>query len=116
MQSKLSDLVDSLSEINKKECPKCMGKNQIKSECDFIGLENNRLCYRCKEYKNKCYKSINGLIKKFPRIYQFCNGEFNKFVLLLRKVFIPMNIWIAGKYLMKLHYSIKSLLQRIKSR
>ena len=26
MQSKLSDLVDNLSEINKKECPKCMGK------------------------------------------------------------------------------------------
>ena len=44
MQSKLSDLVDNLSDINKKECPKCMRKKQIKSECDFIGLENNTLC------------------------------------------------------------------------
>ena len=26
MQSKLSDLVDNLPEITKKECPKCMGK------------------------------------------------------------------------------------------
>ena len=82
MQSRLSDLVDNLSEINKKECPKCMGKKQIKSECDFIRLENNRLCYRCKECKNKCYKSINRLIKKFLHIYKFCNCDLNKFVLL----------------------------------
>ena len=25
------------------------------------------------------------LIKKFPNVYQFCNGDTNKFVLLLRK-------------------------------
>ena len=30
-------------------------------------------------------KSINGLIKKFPIIYQFCKDDLNKFVLLLRK-------------------------------
>ena len=35
--------------------------------------------------KKKCCKPINGLIKKFPHIYQFCNGDFKKFVLLLRK-------------------------------
>ena len=28
--------------------------------------------------------SINGLIKKFPSMCQFCNGDINKFVLLLR--------------------------------
>ena len=28
---------------------------------------------------------INGLIKKFPNVYQFCNEDINKFVLLLRK-------------------------------
>ena len=28
---------------------------------------------------------INGLIKKFPKVYQFCNGDTNKFVLFLRK-------------------------------
>ena len=33
MQSKLSHLVDNLTGINKKECPKCMRK-KIKSECD----------------------------------------------------------------------------------
>ena len=29
--------------------------------------------------------SLNGLIKKFPDVYQFCNGDTNKFVLFLRK-------------------------------
>ena len=32
-------------------------------------------------------KSINGLIKNFPRMYQFCNGDLNKFVLLLKGVY-----------------------------
>ena len=45
MQKKLSDLVDNLSEINKKECKACMERKKIKSECDFIGFKNNRLNY-----------------------------------------------------------------------
>ena len=28
---------------------------------------------------------INGVIKKFPNVYQFCNRDINKFILLLRK-------------------------------
>ena len=32
---------------------------------------------------------INGLIKKFPNAYQFCNGDINKFVLLLKKRVCP---------------------------
>ena len=55
------------------------GKN-IKPECDFIGFRNNRLNYRCKECKETSTKSMNGLIEKFPRIYQFCDGDLNKFV------------------------------------
>ena len=42
MQSKLSDLADNLSEINNKDCKKCMEINKIKSECEFIGFLNNR--------------------------------------------------------------------------
>ena len=41
-------------------------------------------------------KSINGLIKKFPIIYQFCKDDLNKFVLLLRKGVYPyedMDSW-----------------------
>ena len=41
-------------------------------------------------------KLVNGLIKLFPNIHQFCNGDINKFVLLLRKGVYPceyMDSW-----------------------
>ena len=37
---------------------------------------------KCKETSTK---SITELIEKFPRMYQFCNDDLNKFVLLSRK-------------------------------
>ena len=48
MPSKLSDLVDDLSEINNKDCQTCIEKRNIKSKCYFIGFENNRLNCKCK--------------------------------------------------------------------
>ena len=73
MQSKLSDFVDNLSEINNKDCKKSMERKNIKSECEFIGIKNNRLNYRCKECSGKFAKPVNELIEKF----------LNKFLLLL---------------------------------
>ena len=96
MQSKLSDLVDNLSEIKNKDCKTCMERKNVKSECDFIGFKNNRLDYRCKECKRTPTKSINRLIEKFLSIYQFCNDDLNKFVLLLKKGVYPyeyMDSW-----------------------
>ena len=66
-----------------------MERKNIKSECEFIGFKNNRLNYRCKECNGTSTKSVNELIEKFPRMYQFCNGDLNKFVLLLRKGVYP---------------------------
>ena len=43
MSSKLSNFVDNLSEINNKDCKTCIKRKSIKSECEFIGLKNNRL-------------------------------------------------------------------------
>ena len=75
MSTSLSELVDNMSgNFNSIECKSC--------------TENNR----CEEYK----KLIEGLIKTFPSIYQFCNGNLNKFVLLLRKDVYPykdMDSW-----------------------
>ena len=71
-------------------------KKNIKSEFDFIGFKNNRLNYRCEECKNTSTKPINQFIEMFPNTYQFCNGDLNKFVLLLRKGVYPheyMDSW-----------------------
>ena len=46
MNSKLSDLVDKVSEVNKKEYLECI-KRKIESECEFIEFKNDRLHYRC---------------------------------------------------------------------
>ena len=65
----LSEFVDNMSgNFNGIECKSC--------------TKNNR-CEQCK-------KLIEGLIKKFPSIYQFCNGDLNKFILLLRKRYLSL--------------------------
>ena len=61
--------------------------------------ENNR-CEKCKKF-------IEGLIKKFPSIYQFFNGDLNKFILLLRKGVYPFEYIDSWENLMKLHYHLK---------
>ena len=64
-------------------------EKKIRSECEFIVLKDNRLNYKCKECNGTCAKSVNDLIEKFPRTYKFCNGDLNKFILLLRKAVYP---------------------------
>ena len=75
---------------NPQKCPKCKGK------CEFIEFKNDRLYYRCKKCKKRCTKLKDGLIKRFLRMYKFCNGDLNKFALLLTKGVYPykyMEIW-----------------------
>ena len=83
MQSSLSNLVNNLSGVHDKECKKCRERKKIKSNSEFVGFQNDRLNYKCKECKKSCTKLING--KNFPTLYKFCNGDLNKFFLLLRK-------------------------------
>ena len=86
MSASLSKFVDNLSEIYQKECKASEERRNINSECNFIELENNKLNCKCKEFNKKSSKSINESIEKFPNMDQFCNGDINKIVLLLRKI------------------------------
>ena len=86
MSISLSKLVDNMSaNFNRIECKSCTEKIKINSECCLVWLKNNRLIYKCRECKKEWKRSIEGLTRKFSSVYQFCNGDLNKFVLLLRK-------------------------------
>ena len=67
-------------------------KRKIKSVCDFIGLQNNKLNYKFKECKERSLKPINNLIKKFLNVYQFCNEDINKFVFVVKKGCLSIQI------------------------
>ena len=52
MSTSLSNFVDNTWGIfNNIECKSCIEKMKINSECCFDGLKNNRLIYKCKEWK-----------------------------------------------------------------
>ena len=90
MSTSLSKLFDNMPGIfNNIECKSCIQNIKINSECCFVGLKNDRLICKCKECKKEWKRSINELIENSPSVYQFCNGDFNKFVLLLRKGVYP---------------------------
>ena len=89
MSTSLSNLVDNLSGVYDKECKKSMERKKIRLNCEFIGFKNGRLNYKCKECKKSYTKLANESIKNFPTLYKFCNGDLNKFFLLLRKVIYP---------------------------
>ena len=109
-------LVDNLSEIYNKKCKRCKERKKTESACNLIRLKYNKLHYKCKECEKRQLKQINGLVKTFSNIYQFCNGDINNFVLLLRKGGYPyeyMNSWETfGKTLLpdkKSFYSVFNL-------
>ena len=90
MPASLSDLVDNMSGIfHSLECKSRMEKIKFNSEFCFVELKNNRLIQRCRECKEEWKWPIERLIKDFPSIYQFCNGDLDKFILLLRKGVYP---------------------------
>ena len=48
MSSKLSDLLNNLSEVYRNECRGCK-ERKTKSICNFIGVRKNKLHYKCKK-------------------------------------------------------------------
>ena len=89
MSTSLSNLVDNLSRIHDKERKKCMERKNIRLNCEFIGFKNGRLNYKCKECKKSYTESTNESIRNFPTLCKLCNGDLDKFFLLLRKGIYP---------------------------
>ena len=84
MSTSLSSLVDNLSEkLYSDKCKDC------KSELDYMSIKNNQLIFQCLECKKNYKKDYKELIKRFANTYEFCNGDTNKFILLLRKGVCP---------------------------
>ena len=85
MSTSLSNLVNNLSEgVHNYKC------TNRKSCLDYMTTKNELLIFRCFRCKNNYEKNINKeLIERFENIYEFCNGDLNKFVLLLTKDVYP---------------------------
>ena len=85
MSSSLSKLVDNLSEGLHNN--KCLNRESC---LDYIRTKNEKLILKCFNCKQNYEKDFNKeLIKRFANTYEFCNGNLNKFILLLRKGVYP---------------------------
>ena len=92
MSDSLSNLVDNLSYgLYSCDCPDC------KSNLDYMIIKDDQVIFRCFECKKNHNKDFdNELIQRFANIYEFCNEDINRFMLLLRKSIYPyeyMDTW-----------------------
>ena len=97
LSTSLSNLVSNLSEgLHNDRCIDC------KSCLDYMTTNDDQgsfaqLIFRCFRCKNNYEKNFNKeLIERFVNTYEFCNGDLNKFILLLRKGVYPyehMDSW-----------------------
>ena len=85
LSSSLSSFVDNLSEgIHSDKCTDC------KSCLDYMITKGGKLIFRCFECKKNYNKDFNNeLIKRFANIYEICNEDISKFIMLLRKGVYP---------------------------
>ena len=92
MSTSLSNLVSNLSERLHND--RCIDR---KSCLDYMTTKDEQLifwCFRCKKSYEKDFDKK--LIQRFAKIYEFCNGDLNKFIFLLRKGAYPyeyMDSW-----------------------
>ena len=92
MPTSLSKVIIYLSErLHSDKCTDC------KSHLDYISVKDDQLilgCFECKKIYKKYFNKE--LIKRFENIYEFCHGDINEFILLLKTVVYPyehMDSW-----------------------
>ena len=85
MSSPLPNLADNLSDgPHSDKCINC------KSCLEYMSFKDDQLIFTCFQCKKNYKKNFNKeLIKRFANIYEFCNEDINKFILLLRKDVCP---------------------------
>ena len=85
MPTSLSNLVSNLSEgLHNDRCIDC------KSCLDYMTTKDEQLIFMCFRYKKNYEKNFNKeLIQRFANTYEFCKGDLNKFIFLLRKGVYP---------------------------
>ena len=85
MSSSLLSLVHNLSEgLHSDNCTDCI------SCLDYMTAKDKQLIFRCFQCKKNYKKEFNKeLIIRFGNMYEFCNEDIDKFVLLLRKDVYP---------------------------
>ena len=85
MSTSLSKLVDNLSEgLHNNRCVDC------KSCLGYMKNKDEKLILRCFSCKKSYEKDFNNkLIERFANLYNFCDNDLNKFILLLRKGVYP---------------------------
>ena len=72
--------------------------------------EDEKLIFRCFSCKKNYEKDFNKeLIKRFANTYEFCNGDLNKFILLLRKGIYPYEYMDNWERFDETSFPIKSL-------
>ena len=55
-----------------------------------MSVKHDQLLFKCFDCKKNYKKDFNSeLIKRFANVYEFCNRNINKFILLLRKGVYP---------------------------